>query len=68
MLVVFVHQLCFFCFSLAESDVKMRALVEDHKEKVEHMSAAIAEASKKAKDRAAFNDTSVFTMEIMELR
>jgi hypothetical protein len=53
---------------LEENDAKMRAAVEDHKEKIASMSAAIEEANKRAKDRAAFNDTSVFTLEIMELR
>ena len=57
-----------FCYSLEENDAKMRAAVEDHKEKIASMSAAIEEANKRAKDRAAFNDTSVFTLEIMELR
>ncbi len=53
---------------MEENDAKMRAVVEDHKEKVANMSLAIEEANKRAKDRAAFNDTSVFTLEIMELR
>jgi hypothetical protein len=53
---------------LAESEGKMKALVDEHGEKIAAMNAKMEEASKKAKERAAKGDSNIFTLEILELR
>ena len=46
----------------------MKKLVDEHAEKIASLNTKMEEASKKAKENAARADSSVFTLEILELR
>jgi hypothetical protein len=46
----------------------MKKLVDEHAEKMATMNSKMEEASRKAKENAARADSSVFTLEILELR
>jgi hypothetical protein len=56
------------CYSLVESEAKLKAHSEEHAAIAAELTAKLEEAAKKSKDSALKADSNIFTLEILELR